>query len=87
MSQSDRTGESRRWFNLLTMPWQGSTRGGMNEKRWPRLTGIEKKHVTEAKMQIEISTDSNIEGREKLAAHIKDVVESALNRFRGGPGF
>ena len=32
-------------------------------------------------MQIEISTDSNIEGREKLATHVKGVVESALNRF------
>ena len=32
-------------------------------------------------MQIEVSTDSNIEGREKLAAHVKGVVESALNRF------
>jgi len=32
-------------------------------------------------MQIEVSTDSNIEGREKLAAHVKGVVESASNRF------
>jgi hypothetical protein len=32
-------------------------------------------------MQIEISTDSNIEGREELATHVKGVVESALNRF------
>ncbi len=32
-------------------------------------------------MRIEISTDSNIEGREKLAAHVKTVVESALERF------
>ena len=32
-------------------------------------------------MQIEVSTDSNVEGREKLAAHVKGVVESALNRF------
>ena len=32
-------------------------------------------------MQIEVSTDSNIEGREKSAAHVKGVVESALNRF------
>ena len=32
-------------------------------------------------MQIEISTDSNIEGREKLATHVQGVVESALNRF------
>ena len=27
-------------------------------------------------MQIEVSTDSNIEGREKLAAHVKGVVET-----------
>ena len=32
-------------------------------------------------MQIEVSTDSNVEGCEKLAAHVKGVVESALNRF------
>jgi hypothetical protein len=32
-------------------------------------------------MQIEISTDSNIEGREELATHVKGVVESTLNRF------
>ena len=32
-------------------------------------------------MQIEIGTDSNIEGREKLATRVKGVVESALNRF------
>jgi ribosomal subunit interface protein len=32
-------------------------------------------------MQIQINTDSNIEGREKLAAHVKGVVESALSRF------
>jgi hypothetical protein len=32
-------------------------------------------------MQIEISTDSNIKGREELATHVKGVVESALNRF------
>jgi hypothetical protein len=50
--------------------------------------------MTEAKMQIQINRDSNFEGREKLAAHVssprqqptsaahvKDVVESALNRF------
>jgi ribosome-associated translation inhibitor RaiA len=32
-------------------------------------------------MQIQVNTDSNIEGREKLTAHIRSVVESALNRF------
>ncbi|MSP33257.1 MAG: HPF/RaiA family ribosome-associated protein [Pseudolabrys sp.] len=32
-------------------------------------------------MQIEISTDSNIEGREKLSAHVKTVVEDTLSRF------
>lgn len=30
-------------------------------------------------MQIEISTDSNVERREKLAAHAKGVVASALS--------
>jgi len=29
-------------------------------------------------MQIEISTDSNIEGREKLAAHVEGVVGRLL---------
>lgn len=32
-------------------------------------------------MQIQVSTDSNIEGREKLTTHVRSVVESALNRF------
>jgi len=32
-------------------------------------------------MHIQINTDSNIDGREELATHVKDVVESALNRF------
>ncbi|MCJ7593029.1 MAG: HPF/RaiA family ribosome-associated protein [Woeseiaceae bacterium] len=32
-------------------------------------------------MHIEINTDSNIEGREELAIHVKGVVESALSRF------
>lgn len=32
-------------------------------------------------MQIQVNTDSNIEGREKLTAHVTGVVESALNRF------
>jgi len=33
-------------------------------------------------MQIQINTDANIEGREKLAAHVHGVVEHALGRFR-----
>ncbi len=32
-------------------------------------------------MQIEISTDSNIEGSEELTAQVKGVVEKALGRF------
>jgi len=32
-------------------------------------------------MHIQINTDSNIEGREKLASHVKGVVEGALSRF------
>ena len=32
-------------------------------------------------MQIQINTDSNIEGREELAASVKAVVESAVQRF------
>ena len=32
-------------------------------------------------MHIQITTDSNIEGREELADHIKGVVESTLSRF------
>ena len=32
-------------------------------------------------MQIEISTDSNTEGSEKLSAHVKGVVEGELARF------
>jgi ribosome-associated translation inhibitor RaiA len=32
-------------------------------------------------MQIQVNTDSNIDGREKLAAHVRSVVASALNRF------
>src|SRR5476649_2191860 len=32
-------------------------------------------------MQIEVSTDRNIEGHDKLSAHIKGVVEGALSRF------
>ena len=31
-------------------------------------------------MQIQINTDHNIEGREELAAHVKGVVESVLDR-------
>ncbi len=33
-------------------------------------------------MQIQVNTDSNIEGREKLADHVKSVVEGAMSRFR-----
>ena len=43
-------------------------------------------------MQIEISSDNNIDGGEKLNAHVKTVVEEALSRFskritkeKGGP--
>lgn len=32
-------------------------------------------------MQIQVNTDSSIEGREKLTAHVRSVVESALTRF------
>jgi ribosome-associated translation inhibitor RaiA len=32
-------------------------------------------------MKIQINTDRNIAGREKLAAHFKAVVEDALSRF------
>jgi ribosome-associated translation inhibitor RaiA len=32
-------------------------------------------------MQIQVNSDSNIEGREKLAAHVRGVVQSALSRF------
>lgn len=32
-------------------------------------------------MHIQINTDSNIEGREELASHVKGVVEGALSRF------
>jgi ribosome-associated translation inhibitor RaiA len=32
-------------------------------------------------MQIQVNTDSNIEGHEKLTAHVRSVVESALCRF------
>jgi ribosome-associated translation inhibitor RaiA len=33
-------------------------------------------------MQIQINTDHNIEGTEKLASHVRGVVETALDRFR-----
>ncbi|HEY5955095.1 MAG TPA: HPF/RaiA family ribosome-associated protein [Polyangiaceae bacterium] len=33
-------------------------------------------------MQIQINTDSNVEGRERLAAYVNGVVEDALGRFR-----
>ncbi len=32
-------------------------------------------------MHIQINTDSNIDGREELASHVKGVVESVLSRF------
>ncbi len=32
-------------------------------------------------MHIQINTDSNIDGTEELATHVKGVVESALSRF------
>jgi ribosome-associated translation inhibitor RaiA len=32
-------------------------------------------------MQIQINTDHNIEGREKLADYLKGVIEDALSRF------
>jgi ribosome-associated translation inhibitor RaiA len=32
-------------------------------------------------MHIQINTDSNIQGREELASHVKGVVEGALSRF------
>ena len=34
-------------------------------------------------MQIKVKTDSNIEGREKLTAHVRRAVMNALNRFDG----
>src|SRR5690606_1227817 len=34
----------------------------------------------ENNMQIQMTTDSNIEGREALAAHVSSIVESALKR-------
>ena len=34
-------------------------------------------------MHIQVNTDNNIEGREKLAAHVEAVVEEALSRFSG----
>lgn len=33
-------------------------------------------------MHVQISTDNNIEGRDGLAAHITEVVESTMARFR-----
>lgn len=33
-------------------------------------------------MRIEITTDSNIDGRDRLCIHVKGVVEGALGRFR-----
>lgn len=34
-------------------------------------------------MQIQLNTDHNIEGNEKLAEHVKGVVEDTLGRFGG----
>jgi ribosome-associated translation inhibitor RaiA len=34
-------------------------------------------------MQIQVNTDSNIEGRETLVAHVTGVVEAVLERFAG----
>ena len=34
-------------------------------------------------MQIEVSTDSHIDGREKLTAYVQGHVETALERFSG----
>jgi len=36
---------------------------------------------TGAKMHIELSTDSNIQGSDDLATHVKDVVENALGHY------
>jgi ribosome-associated translation inhibitor RaiA len=32
-------------------------------------------------MQIQINTDNNVDGREKLAAYIRGIVETAVGRF------
>jgi ribosome-associated translation inhibitor RaiA len=32
-------------------------------------------------MQIQINTDSNVDGREKLATYVRGVVEGAVSRF------
>jgi ribosome-associated translation inhibitor RaiA len=32
-------------------------------------------------MQIQINTDNNVKGREKLAAYVRGVVEGAVSRF------
>jgi ribosome-associated translation inhibitor RaiA len=34
-----------------------------------------------AQMQIQINTDANIDGREAVASHARDLVENALARF------
>jgi len=33
-------------------------------------------------MQIQVNTDSNIDGRAELDAHVKSAIESRLDRFR-----
>jgi ribosome-associated translation inhibitor RaiA len=35
-------------------------------------------------MQIQINTDSHVEGDEALASHVRQVVETALHRFSAG---
>lgn len=50
------------------------TSGHANGER----NGLEKDNA----VHIQINTDGNIEGREELATHVKEVVESALSRFR-----
>jgi hypothetical protein len=47
--------------------------------QWFQFQG---KRTIEEQMQIQVHTDSNIEGREKLMVHVQGVVESTLSRFR-----
>jgi ribosome-associated translation inhibitor RaiA len=44
----------------------------------PALSGRERRR---RRMQVQVNTDSNIDGREKLAAHVESLVESTLSRF------
>jgi ribosome-associated translation inhibitor RaiA len=53
----------------------------MNEFHRPVLSSPEQALTKGKKMQIEVTTDRNIEGREKLSAHVTGVVEEALARF------